>query len=71
VVVLEVNTRRAGTREARLADLAEALDFTRTHLGASPATGPATTPAAEATGARRLEPRTAGWADQVGQLGAV
>jgi sugar phosphate isomerase/epimerase len=31
-VVLEVNTRRAATREARLADLAEALEFTRRHL---------------------------------------
>jgi sugar phosphate isomerase/epimerase len=41
MVVLEVNTRRATTREARLADLSEALDFTRHHLGAAPAgTGP-------------------------------
>ncbi len=32
-VVLEVNTRRAASREARLADLAEALAFTRSHLG--------------------------------------
>jgi sugar phosphate isomerase/epimerase len=32
LVVLEVNTRRALTREARLADLAEALEFTRSHL---------------------------------------
>ena len=37
MVVLEVNTRRAATREARLADLSEALDFTRRHLGAAPA----------------------------------
>jgi sugar phosphate isomerase/epimerase len=37
MVVLEVNTRRALTREARLADLSEALDFTRRHLGAAPA----------------------------------
>jgi sugar phosphate isomerase/epimerase len=37
IVVLEVNTRRATTREARLADLSEALDFTRHHLGAAPA----------------------------------
>jgi sugar phosphate isomerase/epimerase len=37
MVVLEVNTRRATTREARLADLSEALDFTRRHLGATPA----------------------------------
>ena len=77
VVVLEVNTRRAASREARLADLAEALDFTRTHLGVSPATGAAASPvagadslAAGASGARRPEPRMAGWADQVGQLGA-
>ena len=35
-VVLEVNTRRATSREARLADLAESLEFTRKHLG-SPA----------------------------------
>ena len=33
VVVLEVNTRRAPTRDERLADLAESLDFARTHLG--------------------------------------
>jgi sugar phosphate isomerase/epimerase len=32
-VVLEVNTRRAATREARQADLAESLAFARTHLG--------------------------------------
>jgi len=31
-VVLEVNTRRAVARDARLADLAEALAFTRRHL---------------------------------------
>jgi hypothetical protein len=31
-VVLEVNTRRAVSREAREADLAEALEFTRKHL---------------------------------------
>jgi sugar phosphate isomerase/epimerase len=35
-VVLEVNTRRAPTREDRMADLAEALAFTRLHM-ASPA----------------------------------
>jgi sugar phosphate isomerase/epimerase len=33
IVVLEVNTRRASSRQARLADLAEALQFTRRHLG--------------------------------------
>jgi len=32
-VVLEVNTRRATSREARLADLTEALEFTRKYLG--------------------------------------
>jgi sugar phosphate isomerase/epimerase len=36
VVVLEVNTRRATSRDERLADLAEALDFTRRHLTADP-----------------------------------
>jgi sugar phosphate isomerase/epimerase len=46
-VVLEVNTRRAATREARLADLAEALEFTRRHLA------PAGTPGAERQAARR------------------
>jgi sugar phosphate isomerase/epimerase len=37
-VVLEVNTRRAASRDERLADLAEALVFTRRHLatGGSP-----------------------------------
>jgi sugar phosphate isomerase/epimerase len=39
VVVLEVNTRRAATREDRVADLAESLAFARQHL-ASPATRP-------------------------------
>lgn len=34
-VVLEVNTRRSPTREAREADLAEALAFTRLHLAAA------------------------------------
>ena len=39
-VVLEVNTRRAATREERLADLAESLAFTRQHLApAQPAGG--------------------------------
>jgi sugar phosphate isomerase/epimerase len=33
MVVLEVNTRRAPSRDARMADLAEALGFTRRHLG--------------------------------------
>jgi sugar phosphate isomerase/epimerase len=46
-VVLEVNTRRATTREGRLADLAEALDFTRRNLA------PAGTPGAGREAARR------------------
>jgi sugar phosphate isomerase/epimerase len=45
-VVLEVNTRRAATREARLADLSEALDFTRRHLAVAPA---GTTPRMDAS----------------------
>ncbi|MFI5068115.1 MAG: sugar phosphate isomerase/epimerase family protein [Streptosporangiales bacterium] len=41
VVVLEVKTFRAPTQEARLADLAEALEFTRAHLaGTSAVPGP-------------------------------
>ena len=32
MIVLEVKTFRAPTQEARLADLAEALEFTRTNL---------------------------------------
>ena len=40
IVVLEVNTRRALSRDARLADLTESLEFTRTHLGSpAPADG--------------------------------
>jgi hypothetical protein len=31
--VLEVNTRRALSKQERLDDLAEALEFTRRHLG--------------------------------------
>jgi sugar phosphate isomerase/epimerase len=34
-IVLEINTRRATTRAARQADLAEALAFTRLHLAAA------------------------------------
>jgi len=37
VVVLEVKTFRAPTQEARLADLAEALEFTRAHLAGTSA----------------------------------
>jgi len=36
MVVAEVNTRRAPTREDRLADLAETLTFARTHLASIP-----------------------------------
>ncbi len=39
MVVLEVNTRRAATHEARLADLAEALEFTRRHLAPAGTSG--------------------------------
>jgi sugar phosphate isomerase/epimerase len=37
VVVAEVNTRRATTRDERLADLAETLSFARSHLASVPA----------------------------------
>jgi sugar phosphate isomerase/epimerase len=37
MVVVEVNTRRAQSREERRADLAEALEFTRRHLAAQAA----------------------------------
>ena len=37
IVVAEVNTRRALTREARLADLTETLAFARNHLDTVPA----------------------------------
>jgi sugar phosphate isomerase/epimerase len=40
-VVLEVNTRRATTREARHADLAESLEFIRHHLADAQAPGTA------------------------------
>jgi len=45
MVVLEVNTRRATTREARIGDLSEALDFTRRHLAAAPAAARSRPPA--------------------------
>ena len=44
VVVLEVNTRRALASEERQADLAEALAFTRHHLGQYGPLAPATPP---------------------------
>jgi sugar phosphate isomerase/epimerase len=37
MVIAEVNTRRAATREDRLADLAETLAFARNHLASVPA----------------------------------
>ena len=37
IVVAEVNTRRAQTRDDRLADLAETLAFARNHLTSVPA----------------------------------
>lgn len=61
-IVLEVNTRRASSREARRADLAEALEFTRRHLtpGAADQGGPIGTPARPgADGRTRARPGTA------------
>ena len=46
-VVLEVNTRRAISREARVADLAEAMEFTRRHLGKPAPVGDGRTGAGE------------------------
>jgi sugar phosphate isomerase/epimerase len=37
IVVAEVNTRRAATRDERLADLGETLAFARNHLASVPA----------------------------------
>ncbi|MEJ7744061.1 MAG: hypothetical protein WKF73_16905 [Nocardioidaceae bacterium] len=34
-VVVEINTRKAASRASRLADIAEALAFTRLHLAAA------------------------------------
>jgi len=82
IVVLEVNTRRALSREARLADLAESLDFTRTYLGSpapadgqrphggggrSHAGGSAAAPGAAGTGPAR----SAAGTDPVGPRGSV
>ena len=44
-VVLEVNTRRATSHEARLADLTESLEFTRKYLGRPAPAGDAPAPA--------------------------
>jgi sugar phosphate isomerase/epimerase len=49
-VVLEVNTRRAATREARQADLAESLEFARKHLAQA---DPAQAAAAQGSAGRR------------------
>ncbi len=49
IVVLEVKTFRATTQEARLADLAEALEFTRAHLAGTAV--PPGSPDAAAVGA--------------------
>jgi hypothetical protein len=62
-VVLEVNTRRAPSRQARLADLAEALAFTREHLGLPPASGVAPAPAGGASSGA-AGPASSGTADQ-------
>jgi sugar phosphate isomerase/epimerase len=56
-VVLEVNTRRALSREARLADLAESLEFTRKHLGGP---GPASGRRAQASDGRARAGGSAG-----------
>ena len=50
-VVLEVNTRRAISHEARLADLAESVEFTRRHLGSPARAGGESAPAAGGSGA--------------------
>ena len=39
-VILEINTRKAASREERLADLAESLQFAREHLGAQAGSSP-------------------------------
>jgi sugar phosphate isomerase/epimerase len=39
-VILEINTRKAASREERLADLAESLRFAREHLGAQAGSSP-------------------------------
>jgi hypothetical protein len=38
MVVAEINTRHAATRDERLADLTETLAFARTHLATVPVT---------------------------------
>jgi len=82
VVVLEVNTRRAASREARLADLAESLEFTRSYLGhPAPAGGQrsggggrarAAAPGAPGAGPSGAGPaRSAAGTDPVGPRGSV
>src|SRR5436190_11425901 len=72
VVVLEVNTRRAVSREARLADLAEALEFTRRHLGKPAPVGDGRTGAGEGR-AQAGDGRTpaGGRAGEAGRPGAA
>jgi hypothetical protein len=81
IVVLEVNTRRAISREARVADLTESLEFTRTYLGQSApaggqrpggggrahAGGSTAAPGAAGTGPARSAART----DPVGPRGSA
>jgi len=71
-VVLEVNTRRAISREARVADLAEALEFTRRHLGKPAPVGDGRTGAGEG-GAQAGDGRTpaGGRAGEAGRPGAA
>ncbi len=73
-VVLEVKTFRAATQEARLADLAEALEFTRAHLAGRPApdgspvngtTAPGTAASGTATSGTRANGAAAGTAANV------
>jgi sugar phosphate isomerase/epimerase len=71
-VVLEVNTRRAISREARVADLAEALEFTRRHLGKPAPVGDGRTGAGEGR-AQAGDGRTpaGGRADEAGRPDAA
>jgi len=71
-VVLEVNTRRAISREARVADLAEALEFTRRHLGKPAPVGDGRTGAGEGR-AQAGDGRTpaGGRAGEAGRPGAA
>ena len=70
VVVLEVNTRRADSREARLADLTESLEFTRTYLGQTGSGRRPALPGGRGARSRRGQRRRArgGW-HRPGQVG--